>query len=30
MDEALAVVKVLRNPSFEEVLMAHATIISLE
>ncbi|KAM0900410.1 hypothetical protein ACQ4PT_020663 [Festuca glaucescens] len=30
MDEALAVVKVLLNPSFEEVLMAHATIISLE
>ncbi|XP_047051682.1 protein synthesis inhibitor II-like [Lolium rigidum] len=30
MDEALAVVKVLLNPSFEQVLMAHATIINLE
>ncbi|CAM0951853.1 unnamed protein product [Alopecurus aequalis] len=30
MEEALAVVKVLRNPSFEEVLMAHSTIINLE
>uniref|UniRef100_A0ACD5Y187 Uncharacterized protein n=1 Tax=Avena sativa TaxID=4498 RepID=A0ACD5Y187_AVESA len=30
MEEALAVVKVLLNPTFEQVLMAHATMISFE